>query len=203
MYKWSDASNYGTECHELHPWHFLNSFLQWSVSSVAQSCPTLCNPMDCSTQGLPIHHQLPELAQTHVHRVGDSIQPSGLEWKLTFSSPVTTAEFPDLLAYWVPEVHIWIAPYSPLPHITCDVCVCAQSLSRVCLFVTPWTAAHQLLYPWNFPGKNTEVVCHFLLRGIFPTQGSYSHLLYWQVVSLTLSHLGSHNMWWASLNMAT
>ena len=45
-------------------------------SSVAQSCPTLCNPMDCSTPGFPVHHQLLELAQTHVHRVGDAIQPS-------------------------------------------------------------------------------------------------------------------------------
>ena len=45
-------------------------------SSVAQSCPTLCDPVDCSTPGLPVHHQLPELAQTHVHRVGDAIQPA-------------------------------------------------------------------------------------------------------------------------------
>ena len=45
-------------------------------SSVAQSCPTLCNPMNCSTPGLPVHHQLPEFTQTHIHRVGDAIQPS-------------------------------------------------------------------------------------------------------------------------------
>ena len=45
-------------------------------SSVAQSCPTLCNPMNCSTPGLPVHHQLPEFTQTHVHRVSDAIQPS-------------------------------------------------------------------------------------------------------------------------------
>ena len=44
-------------------------------SSVAQSCLTLCDPMDCSTPGFPVH-QLPKLAQTHVHRVGDAIQPS-------------------------------------------------------------------------------------------------------------------------------
>ena len=52
--------------------------LQLSVqfSSVIQSCPALCDPMDCSTPGLPVHHQLPELAQTHVYRVGDVIQPS-------------------------------------------------------------------------------------------------------------------------------
>ena len=45
-------------------------------SSVTQSCLTLCNPMDCNTPGFPVHHQLPELAQTHVHQVSDAIQPS-------------------------------------------------------------------------------------------------------------------------------
>ena len=45
-------------------------------SPVAQSCPTLSNPMDCSMPGFPVHHQLPELAQTHVHWVSDAIQPS-------------------------------------------------------------------------------------------------------------------------------
>ena len=45
-------------------------------SSVVQSCLTLCNPMDCSMPGFRLHHQLPELAQTHVHQVGDDIQPS-------------------------------------------------------------------------------------------------------------------------------
>ena len=47
-----------------------------SVSSVTQSCPTLCDPMDCSMPGFPVHHQLPKLAQTHVHAVSDAIQPS-------------------------------------------------------------------------------------------------------------------------------
>ena len=53
-------------------------FAQDSVhlSSVAQSCPTLCDPMDCSTPGLPVHHRLPDFTQTHVHRVCDAIQPS-------------------------------------------------------------------------------------------------------------------------------
>ena len=50
----------------------------WSVqfSSVSQSCPTLCEPMNCSMPGLPVHLQLPEFTQTHVHRVGDGMQPS-------------------------------------------------------------------------------------------------------------------------------
>ena len=47
-----------------------------SVSSVAQSCPTLCNSMDCSMPAFPVHHQLPHLAQNHVHHIGDAIQPS-------------------------------------------------------------------------------------------------------------------------------
>ena len=45
-------------------------------SSVAQSCPTLCDPMNRSMPGLPVHHRLPEFTQTHVHPVGDAIQPS-------------------------------------------------------------------------------------------------------------------------------
>ena len=48
----------------------------YQFSSVAQSCPTLCDSMNRSTPGLPIHHQLPEFTQTHVHRVVDAIQPS-------------------------------------------------------------------------------------------------------------------------------
>ena len=45
-------------------------------SSVVQSCPTLCDPMNRSTPGLPVYHQLPEFTQTHIHRVSDAIQPS-------------------------------------------------------------------------------------------------------------------------------
>ena len=55
------------------------SYGYWMISqfsSVTQSCPTLCDPINCSTPGLPVHHQLPEFTQTHVHRVGDAIQPS-------------------------------------------------------------------------------------------------------------------------------
>ena len=51
------------------------SFLSFQFSSVAQFCPTLCDPMDC-TPGLPVHHQFPEFTQTHVHWIGDAIQPS-------------------------------------------------------------------------------------------------------------------------------
>ena len=51
---------------------------QFQFTSVVQLCLTLCDPVDCSTQGFPVHHQLPESTQTHVHWVGDAIQPSHL-----------------------------------------------------------------------------------------------------------------------------
>ena len=51
-------------------------FSKYQIRSVAQSCPTLCDPMNHSTPGLPVHHQLPEFTQTHIHRVSDAIQPS-------------------------------------------------------------------------------------------------------------------------------
>ena len=63
-----------------HQWKKNTNIIQTSsehiqFSSVAQSCPTLCDPMNHSTPGLPVHHQLPEFTQTHVHRVGDAIHP--------------------------------------------------------------------------------------------------------------------------------
>ena len=59
-----------------HDWATKHSTVQFS--SVAQLCPTLCNLMDCSTPGFPLHHQLSELTQTHIHWVSDAIQPSHL-----------------------------------------------------------------------------------------------------------------------------
>ena len=77
IFVWIILSSYNS-CEVLSPlWLFVWEVLVFSqFSSVTHSCLTLCDPMDCSTLGLPVHHQLPELAQTHVHRVGDAIQPS-------------------------------------------------------------------------------------------------------------------------------
>ena len=66
------------------------TFSSVQFSSVAQSCPTLCDPMNHSTPGLPVHHQLPEFTQTHIHRVGDVIQPSH-----SLSSPFPPAPNPS------------------------------------------------------------------------------------------------------------
>ena len=68
-------------------------------SSVAQSCLTLCGPADCSAPGLPVHHQLPEPAQTHVLRVGDATQPS----RLLFSLLLLPSVFPGIMNISSPE----------------------------------------------------------------------------------------------------
>ena len=65
-------------------------------SSVAQSCPTLCNPMNRSTLGPPVYHQLPEFTQTHVHRVADAIQPS---LSLTPSSSLNLSQHQGLFQW--------------------------------------------------------------------------------------------------------
>ena len=65
-------------------WHFRETSVQFS--SVTQLCPTLCDPVNCSMPGLPVHHQLLEITQTHVHLVSDAIQPS---YPLSSPSPLT------------------------------------------------------------------------------------------------------------------
>ena len=78
-------------------------FSSVQYSSVSQPCPTLCNPVNCSMPGLPVHHQLPESTQTHVHRVGDAIQPSH-----PLSSPSPPAPNPSQhqsLFQWVSSSH--------------------------------------------------------------------------------------------------
>ena len=64
--KWAEDSHFSEEVTQM-----VNQ-----VRSVVQSCPTLCDPVNCSMPGLPVHHQLPEFTQTHFHQVGDAIQPS-------------------------------------------------------------------------------------------------------------------------------
>ena len=65
-------------------WSASSWLLSDQIRSVSQSCPTLCQPMNRSLPGLPVHHQLPEFSETHVHRVSDAIQPSHPLW---FPSP--------------------------------------------------------------------------------------------------------------------
>ena len=79
---WLDVSDF--VCRNLRRWRQWTSTrktnpqvtINYQFSSVTQSCPTLCDTLDCSTPGLPVHHQLPEFTQTHVHWVPGAIQPS-------------------------------------------------------------------------------------------------------------------------------
>ena len=80
--------------------HIFN--LALSVTSVAQSCLTLCDPMDCSMPGFPVHHQLLEFVQTHVHRVSDAIQPSH---PLSSTSPTFSLSQHQGLFQWVSSSH--------------------------------------------------------------------------------------------------
>ena len=86
---WNSMKCYSATKNEIIP--FATTWMDLKViivqfSSVTQPCPTLCDPMNRRTPGLPVHHQLPEFAQTHVHWVGDAIQPSH---PLSSSSPPT------------------------------------------------------------------------------------------------------------------
>ena len=128
-------------------------------SSVAQSCPPLCDLMDCSTPGSPVHHQLPDLSQTHVH----------------------IYSFIYIYIYIYIYIVICVCMRGERFHIG-HQCVCAQSCPALCGFTA------RLHCPWNFPGKNTGVACHFLLQRIFPIQelNPYLCLLLWQVDSLPL-----------------
>ena len=81
----------------------ITSWGQGEFSSFTQWCPTFSDPMDCSVPGLPVHHQLPELTQTHVHRVGDANQSSHPLWSPSF--PVFNLSKHQGLFQWVSSSH--------------------------------------------------------------------------------------------------
>ena len=88
----------------------------WRVCchSVAQSCPTFCDPMDCLTPGLPVLHYLPEFAQTHIHWIGDAIQPS--HPLLPTSPPAFSIRvFSNHLALWIRWSKYWSFSFSISP----------------------------------------------------------------------------------------
>ena len=101
---WGSLVHLQTWTRYLHHVPWLRSLARVvQFSSVAQSCPTLCDPMNGSTPGLLVHHQLPEFTQTHAHRVGDAIQPSH-----PLSSPSPPAPNPSqhqALFQWVSSSH--------------------------------------------------------------------------------------------------
>ena len=117
-------------------WIVLTIFWQNIIqfSSVAQSCPTLCDPMNCSMPGLPVHHQLLEFTQTHVHRVSNAIQPSH-----PLSSPSPPAPNPSQHQIFFPVVmygcESWTVKKAECQRIDAFELWCWRILLRV-----PWTA---------------------------------------------------------------
>ena len=100
MHSYSSSSSYFALFFLIAPviiWHLYIHISVW-FSSVTQLCLTLCNPMNRSTPSLPVHHQLPEFTQTHVHRVGDTIQPSH---PLSSPSPAPNPSQHQSLFQWV------------------------------------------------------------------------------------------------------
>ena len=96
---------YGWGSGQSHLFIYVYIYLGFTVqfSSVAQLCPTPCSPMNCSTPGLPVHHQLPEFTQTHVHQVGDAMQPS--HPLLSPSPPAPNPSQHQSLFQWVNSSH--------------------------------------------------------------------------------------------------
>ena len=129
-------------------------------SSVSQSCPTLCDPMNRSSPGLPVHHQLLEFTQTHVHWVGDAIQSS--HPLLSPSPPALNFSQHQGLFKWVRSSHqVAKVLEFQLQHQSFQW---TPSTGRVRLCATSYTAATRFPHPWDSPGKNTGVGCHFLLQ---------------------------------------
>ena len=164
------------------------------LSSVAQSCLTLCDPLNCNTPGLPVHHQLPEFTQTHVHRVADAIQPSHLcrpllllppippcirvfsnestlhmgwpeYWSFSFSiSP--PKEIPGLISFRVDWLDL-LAVQGTLKSLLQHHSSKASILRHSAFFTV------QLSHPWGFPG-GSEVkasACNAGDLGLIPESG--------------------------------
>ena len=127
---------------------FFNCSVQFS--SVAQSYLTLCDPMNCSRLGLPVHHQLLEFTQTRVPWVGDAIQPS--HPLLFFSSRLL----------WLFGGLLWFHTNFQFSSV--------QSLSSVWLFATPWIAAHQASLSITNSWSSPKLVC---IESVVPS----SHLI--------------------------
>ena len=180
---------------------------QYQFSSDAQSCPTLCDPMNHSTPGVPVHHQLPEFTQTHVHRVGDAIQPfhpllllppippsirvfsneSTLHmrwpkyWSFSFSfSP--SNEYPELISFrvdWLDLLAVQGTLKSLLQHYSSKASVVQHSAFFTVQLSHPYMTAGKTiaLTRWTFLGKVISLLFNMLSRLFITFLPRSKHLL--------------------------
>ena len=139
--------------------------------SVAQSCPTLCDPVDCSMPGYPVYHQLPDLDQTHVHRVGDAIQsPHPLLSPLLLSSI-----FPSIGVFSIESaLHIRWPKYWTLAKVSASTSVLPRNIQDwFPLGLTGWISLQSKGLSRVF--SNTTVQKHQFF-GTQPSLWSSSHI---------------------------
>ena len=169
--------------------YILPSFLVvYCCCSVTKLCPTLYDPMDCSTPGFPVLHYLPEFAQTPVRWVSDTIQHLILCCPLLLLHSISPRirVFSNESALHIRWPKHWSFGINP-----------SNEYSGLISLKIHWFD-----FP-DFPGKNTGVGCQFLLQLIFPTQGLKLHLLHWQAdffFFLLLSHRGSPVHLWCPVS---
>ena len=156
-------------------------------SSVAQSCLTLCDPMNCSTPGLPVHHQLPESTQTHVHWVGDAIEPShplmspslpalnpsqhqGLFKWVSSSRQMAKVGLISFRMNWMDLLAVQGTLKSLLQHHSSKASILLCSAFFIVLLSHPYmiTGKTIALTRWTFVGKEMLVLYNKLSRPVIP-----------------------------------
>ena len=163
----------------------------YAAAKSLQSCPTLCDPIG----GSPAGSLVPGILQARTLEWVAISFSNAWKWKVNVKSlsrvrllaTLWTAAHQAPLSMGFSRQEYWSGASSPSPKNTgvCIYSLLCQLLRRVQLFMTPMAC------PWNSPGKNTGVVCHSLLQGIFLTQGSNLGLLHSRQILYHLSYQGS------------
>ena len=140
-------------------------------SSVTQSCPTLCDPMNCSTSGLPVHHQLPEFTQTHVHQVSDAIQPSH---PLSSPSPPAPHSLPASESVPMSQLFAWGGQSTGVSALASFLPKNTQDWSP-----SEWTGWISLQYKGLSRVFSNTIVQKHQFFGAQPSSQSNSHIHTW------------------------
>ena len=168
-------------CVSIYLYLYIYIYICCCCCSVAKSYSSLCDPKDCSMPSSSVLQYLLELSQIHVHWVGEATWSSHPLLPHFFASSHFQHQGLSFPMSWFWEGN----------NVCVCVCVCVM-LSCVQLFTTPWAVACQALLSMGFSRKEYWMGCHFLLQGIFPTQGLNTcllHLLHSHMDSLPFCHI--------------